>query len=107
MANTTTNTENPQQDAWTKREAGVLWKRQKQGTNESYLVGTINLKNAGFDKDVPVVVFTNKRKQNNTHPDLRIYISEKPPVATAKRADSAPVAAPQPAADTATPNDLI
>jgi hypothetical protein len=84
--NTTTGDNSQQQDQWAQRELGVFWKRSKQNSKENYLVGTINLKNLGFDKDVAVVVFTNKRKQNNNHPDLRMYVSE-------KREDSKPATA--------------
>lgn len=72
--NTTTNN---QQDLWKQKELGVFWKRTKQNSKETYLTGTINLKALGFDKDVAVVVFSNKSKQKDTHPDLRMYISEK------------------------------
>lgn len=112
----TTTTTPPPQDAWQAKELGVLWARVKKGTTEKYLVGTFNLKNAGGpDKDVPVIIFQNKKKQKDAHPDLRIYISEKPsaPAAGAapaaarpaapKAAPAAPVAKPVQAAD----NELI
>jgi uncharacterized protein (DUF736 family) len=57
-----------------KVEIGALWK--KTGKSQKFLSGTINLKALGYDKDVPVVVFTNKYKQKDTHPDLRIYLSK-------------------------------
>jgi hypothetical protein len=57
-----------------KVEVGALWK--KQGKTQKFLSGTINLKALGYDKDVPVVVFSNKYKQKDSHPDLRIYLSK-------------------------------
>lgn len=55
-------------------EIGALWK--KQGKSQKFLSGTINLKAIGYDKDVPVIIFTNKFKQKDSHPDLRIYLSK-------------------------------
>ena len=72
MADTKTTTQNQ----WDRKELGALWKKQKQGTDEKYFSGTINLKSVGFDKDIQVVVFTNKSKKEDKHPDARIYLSE-------------------------------
>ena len=72
MANTTTKNGD-----WDKKELGVLWKKESQTSKEKYLTGVINLKNLGFDKDVSVIIFSNKHKNKDTHPDLRIYLSEK------------------------------
>lgn len=99
MSNTTTNAgaAGQQKNAWEQKELGVLWKRTKNGTTESYLTGTLNLKALGFDKDIPLVVFSNKRKEKDTHPDLKIYLSErKPQAANAAPASPAPTAAPVP-----------
>ena len=58
-------------------ELGVLWSRVSKGADkQKFLTGTLNLKELGFDRDVPVVVFKNKQKVKDTHPDLRIYLSE-------------------------------
>lgn len=105
----TTNTNTPAAKADYK-ELGVLWKRTKKGTNEAFLTGTINLKEVGFDKDVQVVVFTNKSKKQEKHPDLRVYLSlPRPafPVAGAAPAATAPVArkTAAPAAPAPTPQD--
>jgi len=62
---------------WDKKELGCLWRREAKGSKEKYLTGVINLKVLGFDKDVQVIGFSNKRKTKDTHPDIRIYISEK------------------------------
>jgi hypothetical protein len=91
-----------------------MWKKEKKGSTEKYLTGTLNLKNVpGFpDMDVPIVVFSNKRKLKDTHPDLRIYLSEKrdsgtapaPVSAPAKKTAPAPVAQADQGSDE---NDLI
>lgn len=98
MATTATNSKNN----WDDKELGCLWKRKKQSTGENYLTGVINLKPLGFDKDVQVVCFGNKHKTKDTHPDIRIYISEKKPVGKTA-APAAPAKAP--AAPTPTPPD--
>jgi hypothetical protein len=95
---TNTTTQNGTPDPWQEKELGVFWRRKKQGTNESYLTGNINLKALGFDKDVQVIVFTNKRKQKETHPDLRMYVSEKRQASAAPAAGRAPAARTAPAA---------
>lgn len=102
-ATTNGNGTNTAKNAWDEKELGCLWRREKQGTKEKYLTGVLNFKAVGFDKDVQVIVFTNKRKTKDTHPDLRVYISEKKPAA--KTAAPAPVAtAPAPTPDA---NELI
>jgi hypothetical protein len=77
--NTTGNASAPTPNAWDQKELGCMWRREKQNSKEKYLTGVLNLKHLpGFpDQDVPIVVFTNKRKLKDTHPDLRVYLSEK------------------------------
>jgi uncharacterized protein (DUF736 family) len=94
-----TNTPANGANKWDKKELGALWKKEKQGTGEKYLTGTLNLKNlgAGFpDKDVPVIIFSNKNKKKDTHPDLRVYLSEKKGAATQQPAAAAPAPQPEP-----------
>ena len=72
----TKQTNSPRED-----ELGVFWKRESKPKGDGlkpmqYLVGTINLKSLGFDKDVPLVVFKNKFKETDNQPDLRIYLSK-------------------------------
>ncbi len=55
---------------WKDREIGALWKRE--GTNQKYLTGKINVD--GTEKKV--VVFSNKHKNKDSHPDFRIYLSK-------------------------------
>jgi len=69
-------------------EIGALWK--KDGREQKFLAGNIDLKPLGIDKVIPVVIFTNKFKQKDTHPDLRVYLSK-------PKNDTAPAAAPAPA----------
>jgi hypothetical protein len=95
---------------WDNKELGCLWSREAKASKEKYLTGTINLKSLGFDKDVQLVIFKNKGKSKETHPDLRIYISEKKTEsATAKPAATKPAATVQKPTPAPTPDvsDLI
>lgn len=93
-----------QKNEWDKKELGALWKHEKKsldGTTkgEAFLSGKINLKNYGFDKDIELVIFKNKNKEKDTHPDLKVYFSEprvKPTTpARANVAKAAPTPAPE------------
>lgn len=85
-------------------EIGALWK--KEGKSQKFLAGSLTLKNLTDEqiqnfvktKELPVVIFTNKFKQKDTHPDLRVYLS-KPKDGPAPARQSAPrqAAAPAPA----------
>lgn len=56
-------------------ELGALWSR-KSAKGEKFLSGKLNLKSLGFDKDVEVIIFTNKNKGTNLKaPDLQVYQS--------------------------------
>ena len=55
---------------WTAREIGALWK--KSGQNQKYLSGRLKL--PGTDEEVDVVIFTNKYKKQENHPDFRVYL---------------------------------
>jgi uncharacterized protein (DUF736 family) len=101
--NTTNTTTTPAKNAWDKKELGALWKRETQSSKEKYLTGVINLKSLGFDKDVSIIIFSNKNKQKESHPDLRVYLSEKRESKTeTKKPVEATVAVP-----VTTDNDLI
>ena len=65
-------------------EIGALWK--KAGKSQKFLAGNIDLKPLGIDKQVPIVIFTNKFKQKDTHPDYRVYLSKPKPQAEAPAA---------------------
>jgi uncharacterized protein (DUF736 family) len=80
-------------------ELGALWR--KQGQAQKFLSGNLDLTAIGIDKQVPVVIFTNKFKQKDTHPDYRIFLSKPKPQAVSPTAvTSAASAAPEPASDT-------
>jgi hypothetical protein len=95
-------------NVWDAKELGCMWRREKKGSQEKYLTGILNFKNVpGFpDIDVPIVVFTNKRKSKDTHPDLRIYLSEKKG-ASSNAAPAKPARTAAPVAAQTAPNDLI
>ena len=58
---------------WSKRDIGALWRRE--GKNQKYLSGYLKLEDG--DKEVKIIVFSNKNKNNNEKaPDYRIYISK-------------------------------
>lgn len=80
-------------------EIGALWK--KEGKSQKFLAGNLDFKNLDEaqwkefirTKQLPAVIFTNKFKQKDTHPDLRVYLSKpKEQSNTAPTAKSAPVA---------------
>ena len=60
---------------WSKRDIGALWKRE--GQNQKYLSGYVKVDELGLEREVKIVVFSNKNKNNNDKaPDYRIYISK-------------------------------
>lgn len=72
---------------WDQKELGVMWKKEKLTTKEKYLTGAFSLKKVFgllgvktleelLALDINFVVFSNKNKSKDTHPDLRIYWSE-------------------------------
>jgi len=64
------------QNEWAAREIGALWK--KEGQNQKYLSGKLKLPdNLGDKKDLGVVVFTNRHKNQDNHPDFRVYLDSK------------------------------
>lgn len=103
MATTATSATGTNKGNWDEKELGCLWRKESKTTQEKFLTGVISLKNIGIDRTVDVVVFTNKRKTKDTHPDLRIYLSEKKGATPTPRA-TAPAPTPAPVVDT---NELI
>lgn len=94
---------------WDERELGCLWRREKQGTKEKYLTGVLDADKlrkilTANNGDVQIVCFSNKGKTKDTHPDLRIYLSEKKPAAKSGGKTSAAAPAPVPTPDA---NELI
>lgn len=98
---TTNNTNNGAKTDWKKNELGALWKRQSKGSGEKYLTGTLKFQESvQAGQEIQVIIFSNKTKKADSHPDLRVYISEKPgnavpaPVQTKVVAKTLPVKAP-------------
>ena len=61
------------ENEWAKREIGALW--VKESPSQKYMSGHFT------DQDgnrVRVVIFTNKHKKKDTHPDYRVYKSADP-----------------------------
>jgi uncharacterized protein (DUF736 family) len=70
-----TNNNNTKQNDWAKRDVGALWKRE--GQNQKYLSGYVKVDELGIEKELKIVVFSNKNKNNNEKaPDYRIYLSK-------------------------------
>jgi len=65
--------QNSEQNEWAKREIGALW--VKESPNQKYFSGHFT---DGDDNKVKVVIFTNKHKKKDTHPDYRVYKSTDP-----------------------------
>ena len=71
---TKTNEEKPQSD-WQKRECGALWLRQSP--SQQYFSGHVVVADEfGVEKKLKVVIFSNKHKKKDNHPDFRVYRSE-------------------------------
>lgn len=64
------------QNEWQKREIGALWKRKS--ASQSYLSGHIDVSKADAflgDSKLKFVVFSNRYKEKDSHPDYRVYLS--------------------------------
>jgi len=65
----------PQENEWQKRECGALWLRQS--SNQKYFSGHVTLQDEmGVETKQNLVIFSNKHKKKDTHPDFRVYKSE-------------------------------
>ena len=72
--------EESKQNEWSKRELGALWKRA--GKSQNYLSGFVKIGEFGVEKEVRLVIFTNKnRDKNERAPDFVIYESQDRPQA--------------------------
>lgn len=86
MATTTITTNDKNQ--WQEKELGCFWKRVSQGSGQKYLTGVlkaeklIKILNENPGEDIQLICFVNKQKNLETHPDLRVYLSEKKPAAS-------------------------
>lgn len=93
MATTATNSGGKRVNDWDAREIGCFWKREKQGTKEKYLTGVLSAEKIrqalanGGGEDIQLIAFANRSKNKETHPDLRLYVSDKKPTprSTAKQ----------------------
>lgn len=66
--------ENNNKTDWSKRDIGALWKRES--ATQKYLSGYVKIDELGIEREVKVVVFSNKNKKDNAKaPDYRIYVS--------------------------------
>ena len=61
------------ENEWAKREIGALW--VKESPSQKYMSGHFTDQNGNR---VRVVIFTNKHKKKDTHPDYRVYKSAEP-----------------------------
>ena len=69
--------DNTQQTDWKERDIGALW--QRQGRNQKYLSGHVRFKtDDGNVVEQRVIVFTNKHKSADNHPDFRVYQADEP-----------------------------
>ena len=90
MSNTNTN----KQNEWKEREMGALWKRTSKNGKSTFCTGYITSNELGREVKQRVVMFANKGKQTDTHPDYIIYISNEdsapasPKAAAPKKAKS-------------------
>ena len=65
----------PQENEWSKRECGALWLRQS--SNQKYFSGHVTLQDEmGVETKQNLVIFSNKHKKKENHPDFRVYKSE-------------------------------
>lgn len=65
---------NTSDNEWRQRELGALWRRS--GKNQKYLSGYIKLGDELEEREVRLIVFTNKYKsENEKAPDFVIYES--------------------------------
>ena len=57
-----------------KREVGALWK--KESATQKFFSGHVKVDDFGEEKLLKVVVFSNRHKNKDSHPDFRIYTVE-------------------------------
>ena len=65
------NTDTDNKTDWQKRECGALWK--KESPTQKFFSGHVKVDDNGEEKLLKVVVFSNKHKSKDSHPDFRIY----------------------------------
>ena len=66
--------QNETENEWRQRELGALWRRS--GKNQKYLSGYVKIGDELDEREVRLIVFTNKYKnENEKAPDFVIYES--------------------------------
>jgi hypothetical protein len=66
--------ETKKNNEWQERELGALWK--KESTTQKYLSGHVKVDDGmGGEETLQLIIFANKHKQKDNHPDFRIYKS--------------------------------
>jgi len=67
--------ETKKNNEWQERELGALWK--KESTTQKYLSGHVKIDDGmGGEDTLQLIIFANKHKQKDNHPDFRIYKSQ-------------------------------
>lgn len=81
---------------WDEKEVGAIWKKKSKTKGEAYLSIVVNVKKllaAGFSEEAQLISFVNKNKQKDSHPDLRIFVSERRDPSKTGGAPAAPTVA--------------
>ena len=75
-----TNTKSEQTSTKSEQvELGALWK--KEGKGQKFLSGSIKRSSLPEgNEDIQIVIFSNKFKKADNHPDLRMYLSKPRPI---------------------------
>ena len=67
--------QNKKNNEWQQRELGALWK--KESPTQKYLSGHVKIDDGmGGEETLQLIIFANKHKQKDNHPDFRIYKSQ-------------------------------
>ena len=73
--------ETKKNNEWQERELGALWK--KESATQKYLSGHVKVDDGmGGEDTLQLIIFANKHKQKDNHPDFRIYKSQPLPKKT-------------------------
>jgi len=85
---------------WQERECGALWKRKSP--TQTYLSGHVEVDELGTKVKKKIVIFSNKHKQKDNHPDYRVYLSTAAPATNQEVASAT-----SPAASTDADEELL
>lgn len=67
------NKDKDNKNEWANREIGALWK--KESSTQKYLSGHLKIDGLGGEEVIQVIIFGNKNKKKDNHPDFRVYKS--------------------------------